>query len=162
MWACKEHTQYNVLSLLSFFSSDVVDLAVSIVLLSLRLWLVSKSWSRQLVGTLLSEVSIRTTLKARTQTLTSLVGCALGRLHYWAECWLWVLTRRWRYILPVHLLQCHCIWVLGLSIWSYGRCIWDWGHRICIDICNRFICGGLKNWLGYEKWGLTLLLEGCP
>jgi hypothetical protein len=36
------------------------------------------------------------------------------------------------------------------------------GHYIYISICVRFICGGLKNWLGYEKRGLTLLPEDCP
>jgi hypothetical protein len=32
----QEHTQYNILSLLSFFSSQVVDLVVGVVLLPLR------------------------------------------------------------------------------------------------------------------------------
>jgi hypothetical protein len=59
-------------------------------------------------------MSIHTTNKARTQTLTSLVGCVLARLHCRAEYWLWVLTRRWWYILSVHLLQ----WSLQLSTGS--------------------------------------------
>jgi hypothetical protein len=37
MGACKEHTQYNILSLLGFFGSHVVDLAIGVVLLPLRL-----------------------------------------------------------------------------------------------------------------------------
>jgi hypothetical protein len=54
-----------------------------------------------------------------------------------------------------------CIWKLGCCAWKFGRCTWNWGRDTCISICNRFICSGLKNWLGCEKWGLTLLLEGC-
>jgi hypothetical protein len=59
-------------------------------------------------------MTIHTTLKARAQTLTSLVGCALGRLHCWAECWLLVLMWWWLYILLVHLLR----WLLRLSVGS--------------------------------------------
>jgi hypothetical protein len=65
-------------------------------------------------------MTIHATLEAKAQALTSLVWCILGRLHCRAECWLWVLSWRWLYIQPVHLL----LWSLHLSIGSLHLELW--------------------------------------
>jgi hypothetical protein len=98
------HTQYNVLSLLSFFSSHMVNLAIGVVLLPLRSRLASCSSSRQLVGALSGEMTTHATLETRPQTLTSWVLRILRSLRCGVGYRFWFLSWLQLYILVVHLL----------------------------------------------------------
>jgi hypothetical protein len=51
---------------------------------------------------------------------------------------------------------------MGVSAFEHlastsGIAVVAFGTESYADICGRFICGGLKNWLGCKKWSLTLL-----
>jgi hypothetical protein len=91
MWACKKHTQYHIMGLLSFLASHMVDLAVHVVLLCLWPWLVSYCRNRLFVGAFLGKVARHAALETFTDTLISLSWGVLRGL----SCWMRLLRKLW-------------------------------------------------------------------
>jgi hypothetical protein len=112
MRACKKHTQYHVLGMLSFLAGHMIDLAVNVLLL--RLWprLVSCSRNRLPVGALPGKVAHHVALKTFTDTRVSLGWGILHRLSYWTR---WLLELQIRLLLLHIQSSCLLLTVLRLK-----------------------------------------------
>jgi hypothetical protein len=122
---CEEHTQHDILGLLGFLSSHMVDFFIGEILLPLRTLLV-RSLGLLLCQTVLSHMAWQSALEACTEGLTSL------RRDIWLGLGCW--SRNLRHILP---------WVLhnGTNYLPLGA-----EHRISKVLCLK--AGTLHQELG--------------
>jgi hypothetical protein len=141
----------------------MIDPAMHEILLPLRLHLISGSSIGRPGGTLPHKMASQTTLETSSTSTVSLRWCTVqgwgiraGALLHVLARWLLPIGSRWLLLRPLHLEA----QMLGLKVWPLRRELRAGGT--CTGISGRFIWSGLKNWLGCEKRGLTLLPEDCP
>jgi hypothetical protein len=162
MQTCEKYTQYYVLGLLSFIAGHMIGPPIHELLLPLWLRLISCSRGCRPGGALPCEMTSQTTLETSSTSTASLSWCTLQGWSVRAGTLLQVLVGRLLHarsrrllLRPLHLeARAWHLKVQSLRQKLRARHL-HW-HL------HRFICGDLKNWLGYEKQGLTLLPKGCP
>jgi hypothetical protein len=110
MRTCEKHTQYYVLSLLSFIASHMIDPPIHKILLPLWLRLISCSRGCRPGGALPCKMTSQTTLKIISTSMASLSWCTLRGWSIRAETLLQVLAgrllhagSRWLLLRPLHL-----------------------------------------------------------
>jgi hypothetical protein len=140
----------------------MIDPTMHAILLPLQLQLVSCSRSGRPGGALPRKMASQTTLETSSTCTASLSWCTVhgwgirvGALLHALARWLLPVGSRWLLLRPLHLEAR----TLGLNVRSLRQKL---RGDTCTGIGGRFIWSGLKNWLGCEKRGLTLLPEDYP